>query len=762
MTKLSTFWLSVVVAIATAGILAFNPLLGVHGPESALVLGIVLSPFVAAAAAAYQRRHGKLRGVDVMARTIGAGLVIWAIPVVILAANALRVRQCAPGEGFAFMVLGPALGCSLAAVAGVWVAGLLQGSRWSPAAAALVPLMAHGLGVWAFYSTPTVHVFGVFGGYFPGAIYDDLVVIPERYLTYRAVTLVLILGLVVLFDAAWDRASELLNFRRALQLRFGTILLGGGMLGGVFAAYAAADVLGHAISTEHLVEALGKQEHGKYCVVTMPREVPPEEAARLVEDCDFQVARTRSLLGLESPDRVHAYFFRNANEKKQLIGVGRTLIAKPWRNEVYLQASGWPHRVLGHEVAHAVLRDAGRGPFGVAGSFGGVVPNPGIVEGAAVALAGDVRDDLTPDQWARILLDRDELPKASDLLSLRFSTLPATRAYMSAGSAMRFLIETRGIDSFLQAYREGEVVELDELDAAWREHLGTVSVTDNERGVAEVALARPSIFTAVCPHRLAKLRADLGGDIASRDDQRTIETCRSILEIDENEAHAHATLVGALARTGEDADARAKLDALRAAMNAPKPIVAAALEQYADASWTVGELERAGALYGELLEIPRTDGAARQSEVKQLGLEGSPEEQALVYEMLIEPSSAPVAVHVAQALTDLREDGLGPYLEARQLLFQGRFALALPLIEEAETRGLPTARLARELNRMKGIATFALGRYDDSRAAWEAHAEENAASAIDSERWLERIEYAETGAVTPTWPNATLDRRAGP
>lgn len=739
-----------VVAVATGALLALNPLLGVHGAESALALGVVLPPFVAAMAASYQRHQGKLRGVDVMARAVGAALIIWALPVAILAANALRVRQCAPGEGLAFMVLGPGMGCALAAVTGVWIAGALRGTRWSPAVAALVPLAAIGWGLGAFYTTPTVYVFGAFAGYFPGAIYDDLVVIPERYLTYRAVTLVMILGLVVLFDAAWDRASELLNFGRALQLRLGGIILGGSMLGCVAAAYVAADELGHSISTEHLVESLGKQETGAYCTVTMPRELPPEEAQRLVDDCDFHVARTRFLLGLPSTDPVHAYFFRNKDEKKKLIGVGRTLIAKPWRSEVYLQANGWPHRVLGHEVAHAVLRDAAQGPFSVAGSLGGLIPNPGIVEGAAVALAWDVRDDLTPDQWARILLDRDELPPARELLSLRFSALPATRAYMSSGSLMRFLIAKRGTDAFLNVYRTGAIDDLDGLDAAWRQYLTTVDVSDHERGVAEVALARPSIFSAVCPHRLAKLRADLGGDTSARDDARTIETCRSILEIDDSEAQAHAALVGALARTGKNDEAEAELEALREAMNAPKPIVAAALEQYADASWATGKLDRARDLYDELLAIPRTDGPARQSEVKQLGLDGSPEEQALVYEMLIERPSAPVVVHVAQTLSELRTDGLGPYLEARQLLGQGRFALALPLIEQAEARGLPTDRLTRELLRMKGIATYALEDYDASREVWALRAGGSAAEQVEAERWLERIDYARTGELVST------------
>ncbi|MEM7435352.1 MAG: hypothetical protein AAF436_09390 [Myxococcota bacterium] len=762
MTTLLTFWVSIAVSLITGVALSLNPLLGVHGVESALALGVVLPPFVAATAASYQSRFGKHRGIDLVFRTVGAALLVWSLPVAVLALNALRIRQCAPGEGLAFMVLGPAMGCALAAVVGVWVAALLRGSRAAPWIAGLIPVGAATLGLWAFYATPTVYVFGAFAGYFPGAIYDDLVPVPGRYLTYRAVSLLALVALSVLFDAVWDPASELLQWRRGTGRRLGTVLVAGAMLGCVIVAYVLGDSLGHSISEEHLSEVLGKREAGNYCVVHMPRETPPEDAARLVEECDFQVARTRSLLGIESPDPVTAYFFRNRDEKKNLIGVGRTLIAKPWRNEVYLQAAGWPHRSLGHEVAHAVLRDAGRGPFAVAGSLGGLIPNPGIIEGSAVALAWDVRDDLDPDQWARILLDRNELPPAGELLSLRFSTFPATRAYMAAGSVVRFLMAERGVDAFVDTYREGRVPEVEALDEGWRAYLASVEVTDHERGIAEVALARPSLFTAVCPHRLAKLRAELGADTASRDDARTLETCRAILEIDENEASAHAALVGALARSGDDEAARAALESLREAMSAPKPIVAAALEQYADASWATGDREYAAQLYDELLEIPRTDGSARQSEVKRIGLSSAERERDLIYEMLVERPSGPVAVHVGRALGELRQDGLGPYLEARQLMHQGRFALAIPLLRDASDRGLPTERLTRELHRMEGIAYFVEGMYDESQNAWEARAEVSAATAAEAERWLERIEFARTGKVSPTWPSPSSAPRAGP
>jgi tetratricopeptide (TPR) repeat protein len=190
--------------------------------------------------------------------------------------------------------------------------------------------------------------------------------------------------------------------------------------------------------------------------------------------------------------------------------------------------------------------------------------------------------------------------------------------------------------------------------------------------------------------------------------------------------------------------------------------VAAALEQYADATWTLGNLEEAAELYEELLTIPRTDGAARQSEVKELALEGSPAERELLYEIFLGRSSSPVVVHLAQSLAASRSDGLGQYLEARQLMGQNRFALALPLLQEAARLGLPTLRLRRELSRIRGITLFAVSRYGESAAAWRQRAWISRAAGADAQRWLERVEYAQTRTVSPALPGPSSALQAAP
>jgi tetratricopeptide (TPR) repeat protein len=220
--------------------------------------------------------------------------------------------------------------------------------------------------------------------------------------------------------------------------------------------------------------------------------------------------------------------------------------------------------------------------------------------------------------------------------------------------------------------------------------------------------------------------------------------------------------VGALARSGKRDEALAELERLREAMSAPKPVVAAALEAYADANWTLGRYDEAAALYDELLALPRTDGPSRQSEVKRLALSGDPSERDLIHQMMLGRTSSAVAVHIAQALSVIRSDGLGAYLEARQLVGQSQYALALPLLQEAKRRGLPTLRLDHELSRLLGVTFFALGQYAESAAAWKERGWINRAAGAEAERWLERIEYARTGTVSPKLGGPSSAPRAAP
>jgi len=698
-----------------------GPLLGVHGVESALLLGVALPPFVAAAAS--RRTSERLgtwtppTGPGLLGSAALLGIAVWGLPTVVLGLNGLRLPQCTPGEAFAFLVAGPGVGCVLASWVGV-AAGLWLPRRTAAGVAAAVPIisaLAEVLGLW---TTPAIFAYDHFAGWFPGTLYDRGTSFPRAYLTFRMVTLGLALGLAGVILGALDP-----DRRRGRLSRLGgrpgatlAALVGAGVFA-LGTAYGPA--LGHASSVAAIVEALGATERGDRCTLHAPEELDPATRRRLVDDCDFRVWQVERDLGVDGTPRVTAFLFRSAGEKRRFMGAAGTLIAKPWRHEVYLQNQGWPHPVMHHEVAHVVAGQVAPGPLALAGSLGGWVPDPALIEGTAVALAFRSRWDLTPHQWSRALLELDRLPPLARLSGPRFLLQSPRDAYTVMGSFLRFVLDTQGAEAVRRIYRQGGFpgdLDRDALEAAWRRFLSQEApLPAGALERAKQRFGRPSVFATACPHRVARLERRL---VTARNDGRyaeVVERATEILRIDPGRSPVIAARAGALARLGEME--RAAKD-LRVLEGAPAPVRATALELVADAAWARGDLSTAGARYDALLDLPRDDGEIRALQVKTLGVRQGGQVGVAVRRLLVPMGghSAPtaLAVHLAHRLDELAATpegaplgGLGAYLEGRQLYFAEAYPDALARFDAALEAGLPTAELRLEARRLAALAAFA-------------------------------------------------------
>jgi tetratricopeptide (TPR) repeat protein len=726
--------------------LSTSRLLGVHGVESALALGLAL-PMLAAWLGARVGRDGAPDGAsDAIGRALGIGVLLLAIPTAILALNQLRVRNCAPLEGLAFVLLGPGVGVLLASFVGLVIGALVKRPRLATTLAVSVPIASALWGLLQFWFSPAIFVYDPFAGWFPGTIYDEDVGLPSSLLSYRAISLAWLGAAITLFSIVWQPTAARSLAWRNLRTRWPRTLLAIALFAFALGGRAQGLALGHRTSVASIDETLGAVRRGDRCVVHAPRELSEAQLARLVEDCDFRVSRAESMLGVTQTTPVHAFFYRDTEEKRRAMGAGSTFIAKPWRDEVHLQLRGWPHPVLAHEVVHVVAGNAARGPFRVSGQLGGYLPNPGFIEGIAVAVEWPSSDGMTPHEWARALREMDRLPPLADLFGLRFLQHPARDAYATAGSFVRWALDEKGAEAVRAAHRAGDPSllggSLAELEAEWNRFLDGIELDPRKLALAELRFSRSSIFATTCPHVLARLQQELGADLAAGDDRRVVRTCREILSIEEGDLGARLALVGALARRGQLDEARAELASLEE--GAPAPLVAMAKERLADALWLRGEREAARALYEALLELPQSDDERRGREVKLLAIETGGAVGRHVRDLLVGPDArgvpAPIAVHLARGIADARPDGLGAYLEARQLIQNERWDLAWPLLQVAKERGLPSERFDDELRRMTAISAFALGRLDESRTLFET-ARSRPALRNDAEDWLARIAW---------------------
>ncbi len=422
---------------------------------------------------------------------------------------------------------------------------------------------------------------------------------------------------------------------------------------------------------------------------------------------------------------------------------------------MYLQLDSWPQPVLAHELSHVIAGNTAPAPFHVSGKLGGIVPDASLIEGLAVALAWEPREGMTPHQWARTLLELHRLPSLKDLVGLGFMLSPARQAYTASGSFVRFLLDTRGAAVVRRAYRTDDVVtatgeSLPVLETQWHAFLRTVPLPPDALALARARFTPRSIFSTVCPHRLADLRDELSADLGAGDEHRARMTCWRILDINPTDPGARASLVGALASGGDARAARAQLATLESPkVDAPPPFVAAARQALANAYWRRGQNDQALAIYRQLLHAPEFENAARALEVETLGLEAGGRQGELLFDLLVGPegqgASPPMAVRIAYELSRIRADGLGPYLEGRQLWNDARYAMALPLLREAGGRGLPTPRLSHENDRLLGVSLYATRRLDDAYVLWTRVSKdptETEARRDSARQWLRRIAWS--------------------
>jgi tetratricopeptide (TPR) repeat protein len=744
-----------------SAVLCFVPLLNLLGYEFSLVLALVSSFAAGHIAAGYPDRvrnqlapypgaQGTVVRLYLVVVTMALALLV--LPLALISLNALRVQNCDPWEGGLFFLLGPGCSVAVAAARGL-VCGLLVNRRrlasllwllvWCGSLAAVL---------YELWATPSVQALGSMHGYFSGVLYDENVSVPWRWVTYRArdfIEVVTLLG-----------GAALLVDRSNLRLRFGLLSeRSAGLLrwlpwAGVALVVAfLAPRLGHRCSTGELARVLGGHRTLGPCELYYPAELSDEDAARLVRDCVFNVEDIQAFFGVELVRPVRVYLFASPDHKQELIGAGRTSVAKPWRGEVYIQGMAFPHPVLKHEIAHVVAATFGASPLQVSGRWGGLLVSPGMVEGAAVA--ADWRGaELTPHQWSRAMHDLDVAPPMESVLGLRFFGLNASRAYVLAGSFSRYLIDEYGPTRYRQAYRTADVAGtygrlLDSLELEWLEFLQEQPLRPGDLELARDRFVRPPVHRKVCVHEVAQLR-DQAADCAARGDwPGAVALRRRVAEFLPDDATAQWELAEQLVWAGRRPRAHEALAQQIEDSSRPLWLRQAARSLRGDLQWVAGQQEEAAAAYGQLAEEPLREATRRLLAVKQSALA---QERATPYvrRFLLGgnpwgPEEYDTSLLTLALLTNEEPSyAIGHYLLGRQLWQRGHARRALPFLERARRLGLEPEIIAAENSRLIALARFDLGQFRRAKAWFERLADDSqrpAGARAQAEAWVARCDW---------------------
>lgn len=770
-----TIWAALLTASAVA--LAFLPLFDLLGFEFSFVLGFVASIGAADLGSTLVRRAraSERAGLE-LAVTPGRCLaIVWLAaaataalqlvpPLAVISLNALRVRNCDWWFGLetylGLAVVGSLIGTSVGVLCGI-VAG--DRRRWSNALPYLVIIASISGAVWRFYSEPPVFAFNAFGGYFPGNLYDENIVLPAAFYwsrLWQAAVLVLLYGLVALrLDVPSLKLRWNLPRPTAPRWRSAALVV----LSGAAAAtlWVRSGELGFAIEAEDIQEALGGRFDTEHFTIYYPLGGPIERDIEIIaRDHEFRLAQVERVLGAEASGRITSYYFPDPDTKGRLIGARYVHMAKPWRNEIYLDHQPFPHHTLRHEIAHVVAGAFSDSVFGVSVEAHMGLPiafNVGLIEGTAVA--ADWPDhrggELTPHQSVKALTQLGLAPPVDAILSPRFLTFASTRSYTTGGSFVRFILERYGADRLRALYATGGHFMLalgrsqGEVIAEWRAMIERVELPPDAAQVIEEAFRRPGIFSRTCPHAIAR-RQERAGQLLARGRLRdAADELRRVCADAGGEPAYLLQLATVLEQLGDHAEAERIRATIASADDVSSTLRANALLARLSTAMRHGDRQAAARLLAQAEALPVGEDLRRILAAYRLALDhDGPGGDALRrYFFGDSPRALPdLVLYMARAgavVAAEPELGMGHYLVGRNIHHRGADREATAALTRALDFGLPHPLLVREAARMLAEAGYLAGDHAAVRRAIDilGASDQPEVYRLLAEDWRERLAW---------------------
>lgn len=710
----------VAVLLVTAFVFAVGwlPPLARPGYELGLVTGLFAPAVLALASAAEQRREWRSPG-DALRSGSRLGVLAAVGACGAACFHGVRAGFCDPAQGLLLYVLGPMFGMVLASVWGgvsIEVVRAFGGeaacrrSAWLVVAALAAPLGTLACNLFAFHATPVVFAFDPFVGYFSGSLYDT-VIESSGLAVYRTASVASLVALAVFAAHLERREGRLVLLWRRWP---GIVAVGASALTWSLGSVVAGPSLGHWQTAGTIAARLGATTDGAHCRIVHDPAVR-DEARVLATDCDAHVRELVDWFGLGEPSPVVAYLFRDAEQKRALMGAAQTSIAKPWRGEIYLQSDDFPHPVLRHELAHALAARIARGPFRVAGSWGGWLPNPGLIEGVAEA-AAPRDDELSADEWAAAMRRLELLPRLERLFGVSFFAGVASASYTAAGSFVGFVRRNHGSSTIARWYAGEDLVAVtgvasDALEQAWWRDLDAIPLSEAALVEARQRFDQPGVLGRRCPHSVDRLLGEASAR-ESTDPEGASRRYERALALDARSVRAVFGIAACQARSGRTDEAMARLEDAASAPGWPAAVRGVATERLGDLALRRGATEEAQQRYRSVLASTVSEDRLRTLELK-MGATGDEVARAALLPLLIgTDASGPNAVEALDRLGEWSAaaptDGVPSYLIGRQLVIARRWAAAQRRLDEALERSLP-ARIEAEALRLRVRAGCALG-----------------------------------------------------
>ena len=778
MLRRARLWIWVALTTAVALALGRVPLFGTLGYELALascVLAMIGGLDLGAAVARELQRMpaaGIARATypgRSLARstTVAAGLAVAvaAIPGVIAAVRGLWLTTCDWTFGLECYVAMPLATAALAGALGHIIGVAVGPRRFLGAPLAHLPwlvLGAHAL--WWFYVTPPVFSYNAVLGYFPGNIYDENLQLTAALGWSRLEQLAWLVALVALVANRLDVASFRLVWRgpRPYSRRVLPLVVAVIAAAGAVTLRWNGGALGYAIDDDDVAEALGGRFETAHFVIHYAKTKAIDDEIELIAaDHELRYAQVVAQLGVEADGKIESYYFADNEQKARWFGPKSVDMAKPWQRAIFIDHRAFPHPTLRHEIAHVVAGGFGDPWFGVSSRrlLGmPVLVNPGLIEGLAVAVdwPGDY-ERMTPHEAVRALEAMGSAPDVSELMSLRFLEVSASRSYMTAGSFLRFMLEHYGAQRLRTVYRNGGDFQaaygqpFDELQDEWRAMIETVAVPREAIEASRERFRAGSVFSRPCPHATATRREHADEEFVAGHREHAIALMRENCS-DQPEESQHRIHLGEMLSVG---DASERAEALRLwtqiaddPTGATSSVRVDAFDHLMRIAAQAGDLARTRALLARASELPVDGQRARTLEAERFALDHTgPARAALVGYFFagraLDPQLAALLATIAEP--DL---GLGHYLLGLRRHGASDWSGAATELDRGLTLGLPSPLFVKNAARQLAIAGYRAHRVDLVERAIAALRESPGMGIVDgllATDWEQRLKFDQTG-----------------
>jgi len=632
--------------------------------------------------------------------------------------------------------------------------------------AIVVPLvLLAGGGLYQFYAAPPVFTYNAIIGYFPGNLYDENVELGMPLLWSRLEQLAWVLAIVAIVAARLDVPRFRVGSeprpagRRIAPLLFALACIGVGV-----SLHAMGGTLGYRIDSEEIQDELGGRVETAHFIIHYAKTPEIERDIALVAaDHELRYAQVVATLGAAPPGKLRSFVFANRDQKARWIGAKDVEMAKPWRREIYLEHRPFPHGSLRHEIAHAVASAFGDPIFGVAAQRIAGVPvliSPGLIEGLAVAVdwpAGYER--LTPHEAVRAMQAMGLIPSIRELLSLRFLTVSSARSYTTAGSFIKFLLDTYGAPALRELYGNGGDFSraygksIGALEAEWRAMISAIALPPEEIEGTRERFRAGSVFARPCPHANAARREQAVNAYARGDRATAIALLRKVCK-DAPEEPRYKLELGDFLVGGESAEqveALALWTTLANSDTVTSSLRADAYERLARRAATADNTARVIELIAQARKLPVDPNARRQLEAEWFSLhhEGNAGPALRGYFFAPPGTWDPPSWTLLATLAEPKL-GFAHYLYGLQKSNTGQWQESAEELDASLALGLPSISFTRNGARKLAVAAF---RANDVPRVERAIAvlrgpDMTASDRLLADDWQQRLTFSATGRLS--------------